>query len=91
MAREAKVKWIGEGAVQTQATEVKVDGEVVATFDKVRFNPAEKGKMIPKTLAEASKALGFKKESNAIRALLLGRNKMNATKARAQAKLNDLD
>lgn len=97
MARTAANPWseTNKEGVQTQKVDVKIDGEVVATFQKVRFGTIEKdGKKVsaqPKTLDEAAKALGFKKVENAIRALVQGRNKMSATKARAQAKLDSLD
>lgn len=96
MAGKSKVEWTKSGKIETSKVPVVVDGETVGHFDKVR--PAQSkdanGKVTSETFAtidEAAKALGFKKPANAIRALFLGKNKMNATKARAQAKLDALD
>lgn len=88
MARGSS-KWEGDGAVQTMTVEIKLDGEKVGDFQKVRFNPgkAKDGSALaPKTVADAVKALNIKKDAAAIKALVAGVNKLRASNARARAK-----
>lgn len=87
----AKVAWTPGKVLDQTVVTGDVDG-VSFTYPKFRAHKAKDGeKSEPLTLGAVSTALGYKKEANAARALIEGKNKQSAKKARATAKLESLD
>jgi hypothetical protein len=92
MARTSTKTWTPNGKLESTSVPVKIDGETVGTYSHVRVGKDKEGKANTfESLDELAKALGFKKTSNAVKAIILGKNKLSAGKARAQAKLDSLD